>query len=191
MSSLNLFFLSSDSQILSYSPTTHKFYKNKINLPNNFSLMAQGTYLDYLYLLDHNSKQIYRYPRDTGGFGKQKAWLKIPLKDTNNLIGMAVDDTIKLAYNNGKIETYFKNKLAQTNQFKTKKLVTIYTTTNLDDYYILDQEIGKILKIDKENNKIKKEYQNNILTKTTNLFINKKDRKIYFTSDKNLYSMDL
>ena len=191
MNDLNLFFLSSNSQVLSYSPVTHKFYKNKISLPDKLDLIDQGTYLDYLYLLDKHSRQIYRYPRDTGGFGKQKIWLKTPLPAEKNPVAMAVDDTIRLAYRNGKIETYFKNKLAKTTTLPTKDLQTIYTKTNLDNYYILDKGAGKVLQVNKETDKVTKEYQNENISKTNNMFIDEANKKIYFFSGKNLNSIDL
>ncbi len=191
MSDLNLFFLSSDSQILSYSPVTHKFYKNKISLPDQLDLIDQGTYLDYLYLLDKHSRQIYRYPRDTGGFGKQKIWLKTPLPAEKNPVAMAVDDTIRLVYRNGKVETYFKNKLAKTTTLPTKDLQTIYTKTNLNNYYILDKGAGKILQVSKETDKVTREYQNENIPKANNIFIDEANKKIYFFNDKNLNSIDL
>ena len=191
MNDLNLFFLSSNSQVLSYSPVTHKFYKNKISLPDKLDLIDQGTYLDYLYLLDKHSRQIYRYPRDTGGFGKQKIWLKTPLPAEKNPVAMAVDDTIRLAYRNGKIETYFKNKLAKTTTLPTKDLQTIYTKTNLNNYYILDKGAGKILQVSKETDKVTKEYQNENIPKANNIFIDEDNKKIYFFNDKNLNSIDL
>ncbi len=191
MSNLNLFFFTSNSQVLSYSPITHKFYKNKITLPNQFDLIAQGTYLDYLYLLDKRSKQIYRYPRDTGGFGKSKTWLKTPLPNTNSLINMAVDDTIRLAYKNGKIETYFKNKLAKSTNLSVKQLDNIYTNTVLSNYYILDKKSGKILQINKETDQITKEYQNKKFTKTNNIFVNETAKKIYLFDGKNIVSINL
>ncbi len=191
MNDLNLFFLSSNSQVLSYSPVTHKFYKNKISLPDRLDLIDQGTYLDYLYLLDKHSRQIYRYPRDTGGFGKQKIWLKTPLPAEKNPVAMAIDDTIRLAYRNGKIETYFKNKLVKKITLPIKDLQAIYTKTNLDNYYVLDKGAGKILQVSKETDKVTKEYQNENISKTNNIFIDEANEKIYFFSGKNLNSIDL
>jgi hypothetical protein len=190
MPSLNLFFLSSNSEIISYSPATKKFYPNKITLPSNFDLLDQGTYLDYLYLLDKNSKQIYRYPRATGGFGVKKDWLKVPLKNTDKISSLAVDDHIRLAYFDGTVEKYFKNKLVNTKKFNIKSLRDIYTKDTLQNYYLLDQDSGTIFQINKKNDRVTNKYQNKALTKTNNFSVDEKNKKIYLLNDKNIMAIN-
>ncbi|GAG90416.1 unnamed protein product, partial [marine sediment metagenome] len=73
MEDLNIILLlnKSDKKIVSFSPTNGKFQSNIFSLPENASVSAGDTYLTYLYLLDQNSNQIYRYPRAEGGFGEK------------------------------------------------------------------------------------------------------------------------
>jgi len=191
MPSLNLFFLSGKKGVISYSPATKKFYRNKINLPANIDIIAQGVYLDYLYLLDKTTGQIYRYPRANGGFGAKKDWLRTPLKDTNKISGLAVDDNIRITYLDGRVEKYFKNKIISTKKFNTQKLSGIYTGNELKNYYLLDTSSGKILQIDKSNDSLRQEYQNEALTKTNNFTIDEKRKKIYFTVGKDVLSISL
>jgi len=191
MPSLNLFFLSSNSKVISYSPATKKFYPNKIIIPSNFSLLDQGTYLDYLYLLDKNSKQLYRYPRDAGGFGSKKNWLKTPLKNTDKISSLAIDDHIRLAYFDGTVEKYFKNKLIDTKKFNIKNLKDIYTKDSLKNYYLLDQTSGTIFQVNKENDRVMNKYQNEALTKTNNFSVDEKNKKIHLLNDNSIMVIDL
>jgi len=191
ISSLNLFFLSSDKSVISYSPKTKKFIPNKITLPNNFQLTGQGTYLSYLYLLDQSSKQIYRYPRATGGFGDYKKWLYQPLSHKTKIAGMAIDENIYVIYSDGLMEKYSKGKLINNKQFDLKSLDFIETSEELKSYYILSRQEGKILKINKSTNTIEKEYQNKALHNTITFTVDEKNKSIYLFDGKELLSIDL
>ncbi len=192
IASLNLFFISSDSQIISYSPMTKKLIKNKITFPQNFKFLSQDVYLSYLYLLNKSSKQIYRYPRDTGGFGTPKKWLKQPLPgDATKISAMAIDENVRIAYKNGTIEKYFGGKLKNTKKFKVSSLDFIKTNVNLKNYYILDKNEGKIIKINKETDKIEAIYQNSAIQNTNTFVINKKLNTIFLFTDKDILSIKL
>jgi hypothetical protein len=191
IASLNLFFLASDTSVISYSPKTNKFYKNKISLPNEFKLGGQNTYLSYLYLLDKTSGQIYRYPRDTGGFGKRKKWLNTPLKNKNLVATISIDENIRIAYTDGTVEKYFGGKLQDTTKFTLKSLDFIMTGENLNAYYLLSKQNGQILKVNKKDNKIEKIYQNSDIQNSNTFSLNKEKNLLYIFNDKELLSIDL
>jgi hypothetical protein len=191
ISSLNLFFLSSDTTTISYSAKVKKFIPNKITLPANFKLAGQNTYLSYLYLLDSSSKQIYRYPRATGGFAASKKWLESPLKRNTALSGMAIDENVRVAYADGTVEKYSKGKLLNTKKFELKSLDFIETTEDLRSYYLLSKKDGKILKVNKSNNSIEKEYQNTAIQNTTTFTVDEKNKLLYIFDSKELLSIDL
>jgi hypothetical protein len=189
--SLNLFFLSSDKATISYSPKVKKFIPNKITLPTNFKLAGQNTYLSYLYLLDSSSKQIYRYPRATGGFAVSKKWLAKPLTHDAEISAMAIDEHARIAYLDGTVEKYSRGKLVSTKKFKLKSLDFIETTEDLKSYYLLSKDEGKILKINKSNDSIEKEYQNAAIQNTTTFTVDEKTKLLHIFSDKELLSIDL
>ena len=192
MPSLNLFFLSSDSQTVSYSPKIKKFIINKIELPNNFTLTGQAVYLSYLYLLDNTSKQIYRYPRDTGGFGISKKWLKQPLQNNiAEISSMTIDENIRISYLDGTVEKYFGGKLKDTKKFELQSLEFIKTNNNLKYYYLLSKKDGKILQINKNTNEIEREYQHSAIQNTSTFTVDEKKNLIYLFNDKELLSIDL
>jgi len=189
MSSLNLFFLITDNKVVSYSPVAKKFKEEKIVMPDNLKLLDQGTYLDYLYLLDGNSGQIYRYPRATGGFGPGKEWLTTPLQQEP--IAMTIDDTIRLAYKNGVVETYFKHKKQKTSTISAKNVQDITTSLKDKNYYLLDKSSGKILQVDKETDEIKKEYQHKLISDAKEIKVDEQADKIYLFVGKDIFTIIL
>ncbi len=189
--SLNLFFLSSDTTTISYSAKVKKFIPNKIILPTDFKLAGQNTYLSYLYLLDSSSKQIYRYPRATGGFALSKKWLVNSLTHNATLSAMAIDENVRIAYLDGTVEKYSKGKLLNTKKFELKSLDFIETTEGLKSYYLLSKEDGKILKINKNNDSVEREYQNTAIQNTTTFTVDEKTKLLHIFDGKELLSIDL
>ncbi len=185
--SLNLFFFlpnKTTATLVSFSPATKKFDTQKINLPDKFELVGAGTFLDYLYLLDKNSHQIYRYPRAEGGFGEAKAWLKKPLENKNPQ-AIAIDENIRLAYANGKVEKYYRGKLVNEKTFSDFLPAKIFTTDQLKNYYLLDTAQGKLLQVDKERDEIKKELVDVNLKNTLDFQVDEKNNQIYFIGKDN------
>lgn len=191
IASLNLFFLSSDKTTISYSPKVKKFIPNKITLPDNFNLAGQNTYLSYLYLLDKTSKQIYRYPRTTGGFATSKQWLKKPFNNNAEPSAMAIDENVRISYKDGTVEKYSRGKLLNSKKFNLESIDFMETTANLKSYYLLSKKDGKILKISKKTDKIEKEYQNSSIQKTRTISVDEKKELLYIFDDKQILSIDL
>lgn len=189
--SLNLFFLSSDTMTISYSSKVTKFMTNKIILPTGFKLAGQNTYLSYLYLLDSSSKQIYRYPRITGGFDTSKKWLETPLIYNTEISAMAIDENVRVAYLDGTVEKYSRGKLESTKKFELKSLDFIETTKDLKSYYLLNKQEGKILKVNKTTDEIEKEYQNSAIQNTSTFTVDEKTNLLHLFDNKELLSIDL
>ncbi len=190
---LNLFFLISDSQVISYSPVTKEFFRNKINLPKDFKLLAEGTYLDYLYLLNGQDGQIYRYPRATGGFGPAKPWLKNPLSNKGKITGMLVNENIKIIYDNGTIETYFQGKLSESTALNFKDVVYLPTDKKSENYFLFSNSAKKILELNKED-KIQKIYSAEFLKPIDDhhrTFLNSQSKILYLPEEKKVFRLDL
>ncbi len=150
--SLSLVFIVSQDQTYSYSPVTNNFSKNIIAMPESFKSVGIGTYLTYLYLLDQETNQIYRYDRVPGGFGTAKKWLKKPA-NLENATSFDVSDSIYIAFNNGKIQKYFSNELKKEfnleENFEPHK---IRTKINQNEIFALDRKQGKIVMLFENNN---------------------------------------
>ena len=109
MNDLNLIFLmNQNNRIISWSPLSKKFQENVLAIPAGAEISLAETYLTYLYLLDKNHQQIYRYPRATGGFGEKTNWLKDDI-DLKEISDIAIGENIFLAQN-GEILKFFQGK---------------------------------------------------------------------------------
>ena len=172
----------------SFSPITKKTESQKITLPNNFKLAGVGSYLDYIYLLDKNTGQIYRYPRAEGGFGESKQWLKSPLLD-KEIFDMAVDEKIRLILADGSIETFANGKSEDKTIIKDLSPNKIFTHNDLKYYYLLDKAQGKIAQLDKSNNQVLKEVTDSKLKIATDFVINKDETEIIFSVEKELLKL--
>ncbi|MEA1925696.1 MAG: hypothetical protein U9M90_00415, partial [Patescibacteria group bacterium] len=162
MPDLNLIFFVSNDSVHSFSPVMKRSDKHSIKIPANSDIIGVGTYLTFLYILDKNSGQIYRYPRAEGGFGSPIKWFSSEIT-TDNITDIALDDSIRVAYNDGSIEQYFKRKLVSSFLIDTQPKVVpkkIQTSNASDHYYILDSENPRVIKIGKDGNKLKDQFWN-------------------------------
>ncbi|MBT3356058.1 hypothetical protein HN784_03845 [bacterium] len=155
MPTLRLVFLISEKRVFSYSPVTNRFTDVDIKLPNNLAIGGAGVYLQYLYILDNNSKNIYQFPRKPGGFHNYK--IRIPNQQFfSAAIDLAVDDSLLVASENGEIQQYFEGKLktsfsAKNDDYEETRIVDIETRSQPSNIYSLDSKNGVLMKILKSN----------------------------------------
>lgn len=77
MDDLNLIFLSLENgELYSFAPANRSFVKNAIPLPAGFRTAGIGSFLTYLYFLEDETGNVYRYPRAEGGFGEGLLWTR-------------------------------------------------------------------------------------------------------------------
>ncbi len=73
-------------------------------LGENDQIIAADSWLGKLYLLDKNSKQIWKYPVVADGLGSRKAWFKTsPNFDFGSIVDMGIDGHIWLLLESGRI----------------------------------------------------------------------------------------
>ncbi len=183
MPTLRLIFLISEENVFSYSPVVDRLTSVDIKLPTNLEIGGVGVYLQYLYLLDKNSNNIYQFPRKPGGFNNYR----IRIADQQSFstsIDLAVGDSILVALENGEVQQYFEGKLKNT--FSTKpekakdiKIVDIETVADPDNVYALDSENGIISRISQENPTETERFFNQNFTEAEHLWINEKQDRIF------------
>ncbi len=192
MDDLNLIFLLNKQQLLlTWSPITKKFQTNQINIPSQANIISLKSYLTYLYFLDVNNNQIYRYPRATGGFGDKVNWLK---ENTNlsKVSSMTINDNIFLAQKNKLIKFYRGKKQS----FQLEKTATpiqingLYSQPNSQNIYLLDNANSRIVKLDL-NGHIVNQYYNPQIKKATTFTVDKKAQLIYFVVANNVESFKM
>ncbi|MDO8529505.1 MAG: hypothetical protein Q7S18_02450, partial [bacterium] len=192
MKDLNLILIATDQRkIISFIPTSSQFAENKIQIPENSKIAGMGTYLTYLYLLDSQNSQIYRYPRSTGGFGEKANWLKDSL-DLSSSRGMDIDENIYLS-SGDKILKLFKGKSqdfnleATVNPFTPDEIFTDSETANL---YVLDSQNGRVIKYSKDGT-ILNQYFSEGIKNTTGITVDEKNNKVYLLNSDGVSSFDL
>lgn len=181
---LNMILLISKNEVLSYLRVTKSFTKNKIDLPEDMEIIGTGSYLSFFYIFDKTSGQIYRYPRSEGGFGNPKIWLANSI-DASGATDIAIDESIRIGYSDGRIEKYFKGK--QESSFlldSDPKIIPhkIAATNDHEYYYVLDSERGAVAMVGKANDQIQKVYEDEKIKGAKDIYLDVSADSIYFVS---------
>jgi len=191
MNDLNLLFLINDkNQLISFSPISLKFKDDVINIEAGVKIEGIGTYLTYLYVVDSNNKQIYRYPRAENGFGEKINWLSSDI-NFENINGMAIDGNVYIAKKDSIIKLF--NRKTQEFNLKTdsnSSINGIFANEDTAHIYILDNLNGELIKFDKNGNKINF-ISNNNLSRASAVWIDEKESLGYFVSEGSLFKLPL
>lgn len=188
MPNLNtLFILTEDKKMISLTPINNNFQENNISFPSGFNPVGLKAYLTYVYFLDPESNQIYRFPRAEGGFGERQDWLRSGA-DVTKTIGFSINEDLFAAspdditaYLQGKIDKNVKFEKPQTPLFVEK----IFTEPDLENIYVLDNKNHRIVQFGKDG-KIINQFWNKSISKIDNFIVNEKNNAIFLLSGNNL-----
>lgn len=186
MPDVDRFFFVSEKETFSYSPFSKKFVDDFSNFPDNLKLKGAGSFMTFLYILNQEDGKILRYPRveNSNGIGFQiaKEWLKTPLTNLDELIGMSVDESIRIAYSNGLIENYFQG--VKQSDFNLKVSIDkIKSNSNWNNLYVLSKETGTIFQISQTDNSQIKNFQNSAFTRATDIEVDENNKKLFVTTN--------
>jgi hypothetical protein len=193
MKDLSLVFILTDqNKLISFSPVSTKFTDNNISLPANISNDFIGTYLTYLYILDPQDNQIYRYPRAAGGFGDKTNWLK----DNTPLAGisdMTIDDNIYCIQNNSVLKLFKGTKQDLTLEASTTPVHfdNVFTTIDSGSLYVLDTKNSRIIQYNKADGTITAQYFNEALADGKSLSIDEASKVAYISTSSELISISI
>lgn len=192
MDDLNLIFLmSQNNKIISWSPISKKFQDNAIEIPAGSEIALAKTYLTYLYLLDKNNSQIYRYPRANEGFGEKINWLKDTL-DLSEISDIAIGENLYLAQD-GNISKLFQGKkqVFTIEETATKILADkVYTKRDSQNIFVLDQKNSRIIKLDLDG-KIVSQFYNTEISQVQDFEINEESNLAYFSNGSEVKSFEM
>ncbi len=138
-----LFILTESGKLISFTPSNTTFTENILPTDTR-SIQAIGAYLTYLYALDGNSGQIYRFPRAQGGFSEGLAWLK-PSIVPDAEATFTVNDMVSLFANNS------------LRQFSRGKEVRTFEMPNTSPHTLLlasEPDNTRIVGLDSQNNRL-------------------------------------
>lgn len=192
MDDLRLIFVYTESgRLYAFSPISKTFVENTLSLSEGARVAGIGTYLTYLYVLDSQNDQIYRFPRATGGFGAGTPWLRdtITIEDQAHL---AVNETIFISPNTSSVEGFFRGRKSVTLQSPADGLSvsSLYTYPDLINIYALDQEHQTLLVWNQEG-KLLNTYTDDQFSEARSLSVNEKTNEAFIGTENSLLSFKL
>ncbi|MFZ5982024.1 MAG: hypothetical protein ACOYS2_00395, partial [Patescibacteria group bacterium] len=178
MEDLNLILLLTDQKkLVSFSPSSQKFQENKLILPEGSDFKILGTYLTYLYILDENQNQIYRYPRAEGGFGEKTDWLK-ETADLKNIADSAINENIFLL-KDGTILKYWRGKKQDFPLEKPLKGDALSSFEESPLLFVLDKQDRSISILDNDG-RLQERFPNQNLSSARKILVSPKNNREFF-----------
>ncbi len=147
MDDLRLLFIYTQEEILyAWSPISKTFVINSLALAEGAGVAGIDTYLTYLYVLDNNNDQVYRFPRADSGFGASTSWLResVTIEGTTSF---AVNESLYIALDSTTIKGFFRGRATNTFEFPPAGLevTDLHTHPGLQNVYALDVSHHQIL----------------------------------------------
>lgn len=194
MKDLDLVFLLTNSKkIISFSPATKQFKDNTISLDFSQQPPFIATYLTYLYIPDVKNDKIMRYPRAEGGFGEATSWLKDSASLASATDG-TIDENIYVAQGD-KVLKLFKGKKQEDFTLQSSQTPVsfdkIFTTLDSPYLYALDKKNARIVKYEKTNGNIAKQYFNESFTEGTSLSVAIDDTQAFIATPQGIVQLTL
>jgi hypothetical protein len=155
-----------------------------------------ASYSNFLYLLDPNSNQIYKYARLANSFDKGQAWLKAENINIKNAVSMVIDGSIYLLNSDGSIEKFRTgDKVAdfsiENPSDPISESAKIYTDSELKYLYITDSAKNRIVLFDKTNGKLIRQYVSNYFNNLRNIVADQKEEKIYALGENKIFEIGI
>jgi len=187
-----LFALTEDKKVISFTPINKNFQENSISLPSNLKARDIKSYLTYLYILDIDGNQIYRYPRAEGGFGEGQNWLRTAT-DLKNAKGMAINGDLYLAEGD-KITAYLQGKIDGNINFEKPSVPLlidkIFSEPDMEGVYVLDNKNRRIVKFGKDG-KIVSQYWNADISSVKDFSVDEKNKVVYLLKKNQLLKFSI
>lgn len=187
-----IFILTADKKIVSFTPINKRFQENNIAFPENLNAAGMKTFLTYLYIIDPQANQIYRYPRAEGGFGERQVWLKAgsDIKDSKSF---AINEDIFAASSN-QIAAWLQGRKDEKTNFENPTVSLaidkIFTAPDFEGVYILDNKNRRIVRYSKEG-KITAQYFDEQISGIRDLAVDEKNKTIYLLKNDNLSKFNM
>ena len=150
-----------------------------------------ASFLENLYILD-TQKGIIKFVKNGNTYSNSSYFKESP--DLKKAVGLTIDGAVYVLFADGSIKKFTKG---VEDAFKLTGLTTplsqpskIYTTSELDNLYILETKSSRIVVLEK-NGIFVKEVSSSILSKAKDLQVTDDEATAYVLSDNKLYSLPL
>jgi hypothetical protein len=152
-------------------------------------------YAGNLYVLEKEKSQIWRYPVTEAGFGSRQKWLAPGVEpDLTKIFSWVIDGSIWFTSETGKLFKFTRGNqenLAISGVIPPlSRFDAIYTNEELEHFYVLDKEEGRVVVLDKSGG-YKAQYLSDEIKKAKGLVVSEKEGKMILLTDTKLSSIKI
>jgi len=179
-----IIFLSDSNKLSSLDLNKKEITSVNIGFINdNPNIKAFASYNNYLYLLEPEANQIYKYRRTANGFDSGKSWITDSEADIRNAISIAIDGFIYILKSDGTVDKYLSG---VKKDFSVEELsdpvsssAEIYTNADLEYLYVIDPPKQRVVLFNKINGSLIRQYTSGSFDDLKNIVINEIEDKMY------------
>jgi hypothetical protein len=157
------------------------------------NVAAISPYLSNIYVLDKVKGGVIKFVGSDSGYGKAK-YFSDSEPDLTTAKSIAIDGSIWLLLSDGTILKYTRGKADTISltglDSPLSKPTKIYTSTDFDNVYVLDNGNSRIVVFDKTGN-YKEQYSASVLKSAKELEVLESDKKIYALSGSKIFEIGL
>ncbi len=187
-----LFMLTEDNKVASLTPINKNFQENSISLPQDLNAADMQTYLTYIYFLDPDKNQIYRYPRSEGGFGETQNWLRNGA-DVKAAKSFTINDDLFTA-SGTELTAYLQGKKDEKVDFEKPNVALsaekIYSEPGFSGIYVLDGKNHRIIQYSKDG-KIVAQFWSADISAILDFVVDEKNKTIYLAKENKLLKFSM
>ncbi|MCK4891889.1 MAG: hypothetical protein KAS78_04430, partial [Candidatus Pacebacteria bacterium] len=154
------------------------------------------SYSNFMYLLNPDSNQIYKYKRLANGFDKRQDWLEKEDAHIENAVSMAIDGSIYLLNSNGSIDKFRTgNKITEFSTESPSNPISssakIYTKPEFKYLYVSDPPQNRVVLFNKTSGKLAGQYTSDKFSDLKNIVVDAKEEKIYILSGNKVFKVGI
>ncbi|NOQ68345.1 hypothetical protein GQ568_02805 [Patescibacteria group bacterium] len=158
-----------------------------------------SSYGNFIYLLDSDSNQIYKYAKLTNSFNKGEEWFEDNfIRNIKNATSMAIDGSIYLLNSDGSIDKFNRAKAEIKQSFSIEipsdpisSSAKIYTKPGFKYLYVSDPQKNRVALFDKISGKLAGQYTSPKFSDLKNIVVDKKEEKIYLLSGDKVFAVEI
>jgi len=191
-----IIFLSDANELFSFDLNTKELASASIEfISDNPKIEDVASYNNYLYFLEPELNQIYKYTRTANGFESEKSWITDSEVEINNAISLAIDGFIYILKSDGTIDKYLsgvkKDFAIEELRDPISSSAKIYTNADLEYLYIIDPPNQRIILFNKINGSLIKQYLSDSFVDLKNIVISEIEDKMYVLSGDKVFVVEI
>lgn len=162
---------------------------------SNKNAILLDAYDRYVYVVNSEKRNIYRYAQTEDGYSDPVGWMKSATGITyEDLRSMAVDGDVWLTTSDGQIKKFTSGR-EETLELRGldvpfTKDIYLYTSEELQNVYVLDPSNNRVVIFDKSGNFVK-ELKSVSLASANGITVSESLAKIFVSSGSIIYQVDL